>query len=52
MDNLRRFIVRKLGGILYADLPFDIQQTLVNRSANKTMDFYARSVFKSGFESQ
>jgi hypothetical protein len=49
MKNLKRFIVLKLGGVLYADLPLDIQQTLLNRAANKAIDFYAASMLKSGF---
>lgn len=51
MKKIKRWIVRKLGGILYTDLPIDIQQILLNRAANKTLDFYAKSIFDNGFSS-
>lgn len=35
--------------MLYEELPIDIQQVLLNRWANKTIDFWSKSIFDNGF---
>lgn len=48
--QIKIWIVRKLGGMFWADLPTDIQQILLNRSAIYTMDYHIRSMLENGNE--
>jgi hypothetical protein len=52
MKKLKRWIARKIGAVLYSDLPFDIQQDLLNRATNKTIDFWAKSLLNNGFSGE
>ncbi len=50
MKKVKKWIVRKLGGMFYEDLPIKIQQELLNEWANRSMDFYSKSLLDNGFK--
>lgn len=45
----RRFIVNKLGGVMWRDLPLHMQQDLLNSMANKTIDKHYHDSLASSF---
>lgn len=46
MNIIKLWLIHKLGGISYSELPIDIQQIILNRWVNRSMDFYSKSLFK------
>ena len=45
--KIKKFIAKKIGAIIFNDLPLDIQQDLLNRWSQKTMDHHAASMINN-----
>lgn len=48
-DRLNKWIIRKLGGISYSDLPHEIRLQIVEYQARAWVDIQMAKVLKGGF---
>lgn len=46
---MRNWLIRKLGGIIFSDLPLDIRVDLMKRQASNGLDKFSYQIFKKGF---
>lgn len=50
MERFKRWLIHKLGGFTYSDLPVDLALEWLNRAANVTIDEHFKDKLKNGFE--
>lgn len=49
MERLKTWIIHKLGGLVYDDMPVKIQQDLLNYWCNKAIDKTTKETIENGF---
>lgn len=52
MEKIKTWIIHRLGGLVYDDMPIRMQQDLLNYWCNKTIDKTAKETLEKGFDSK
>ncbi len=50
IKRIRNFIIRKLGGIVYEDLPLNLRMEYINTIQKYTQDYWIKIRLESRFE--